>query len=252
MMKISFSFFNKALLLLPVVILSSLAYSQQDVKTKPKKEKKYMFVDSTERSLDISSFLDHPYGFVPIPIIVTEPAVGYGGGLALLFIQQKKKKDKGRSDMPMITGVAGAYTQNKTWVAGLYHFQTWNHDKIRYTGILAKTNVNIKYYGTEDGLLSRLWGRPVRYNMNAWLIKQRLQFRVAESDFFMGFQYLFYRTENSLDTLSERPLINKLLKKMSNTSVVSTVTMINSYDTRNNIFTPTRGIYAGWNISYNP
>ncbi len=38
------------------------------------------FFDPHDGQLDLSYFLEDPRGFLPIPIVVTEPAVGYGGG----------------------------------------------------------------------------------------------------------------------------------------------------------------------------
>jgi hypothetical protein len=43
------------------------------------------FVDPDDGDLDISNWLIDRKGFLPIPIVITEPAVGYGGGVALMF-----------------------------------------------------------------------------------------------------------------------------------------------------------------------
>ncbi len=43
------------------------------------------FKDPKDGAFDVSGMLDSPAGFLPIPIIITEPAVGYGGGLAVLY-----------------------------------------------------------------------------------------------------------------------------------------------------------------------
>src|SRR4051812_24642306 len=40
------------------------------------------FFDPADGQLDLSYFLENPKGFLPIPIVITEPAVGYGGGIA--------------------------------------------------------------------------------------------------------------------------------------------------------------------------
>ena len=45
-----------------------------------KREGSARFFDPKDGQLDLSYFLEDPRGFLPIPIIVTEPAVGYGGG----------------------------------------------------------------------------------------------------------------------------------------------------------------------------
>ena len=227
--------------------------AQKPYRSQTKIEKKYLFVDTTDQALDISNFLDYPYGFFPIPILITEPAVGYGGGLGLLFIKKKKNQTEAKREKPMITGIAGGGTQNKTWFISLFHFHTWKDDRIRYTGLLMKSDINIKYYGDSEGLLAGLLQNPVNYNMNAWLLFQRSEFRVVNStNYFVGLQYIMYYTKNSVDTLPDRPLLNPILKKLSGTSVVSMVTLINSWDSRNNIFTPTKGIRAVCNISYSP
>jgi len=42
-------------------------------------------IDPKDGKFDAGDWLLHHRGFLPVPIIVTEPAVGYGGGAALLF-----------------------------------------------------------------------------------------------------------------------------------------------------------------------
>lgn len=41
--------------------------------------------------LDLSYFLENPRGFLLIPVVVTEPAVGDGGGLAGMFVRPRKE-----------------------------------------------------------------------------------------------------------------------------------------------------------------
>ena len=72
------------------------------------------FRDPYDRWPDITGWLvNNLYGFVPIPIIITEPAVGYGGGLSLLFVSPKKPRFK---TPPNLYAVAGAYTKRHLWV----------------------------------------------------------------------------------------------------------------------------------------
>jgi len=46
------------------------------------------FIDPKDGKFDTSDWLLHHRGFLPVPVIITEPAVGYGGGAALLFFHQ--------------------------------------------------------------------------------------------------------------------------------------------------------------------
>ena len=52
-----------------------------------------MFVSPNDGAVDVSGFLNSRTGFLPVPILITEPAVGYGGGLAIAYFH-KKKDDK--------------------------------------------------------------------------------------------------------------------------------------------------------------
>lgn len=46
--------------------------------------------DPEDSMLDMSQYLqDNPYGFLPVPLVITEPAVGFGGGLFGLFCTVK-------------------------------------------------------------------------------------------------------------------------------------------------------------------
>ena len=49
------------------------------------------FFDPEDGQLDLSYFLENPRGFLPIPIVITEPAIGYGGGLAGMFLRPRKE-----------------------------------------------------------------------------------------------------------------------------------------------------------------
>ncbi|RXP44776.1 hypothetical protein EC396_16575 [Lutibacter sp. HS1-25] len=214
-------------------------------------KKKISFKDSLDGAFDISEFLIEPQGFMPIPIIVTEPAVGYGGGLAALFITPQKKK----YDVPVppnISGVIGLGTSNKTWMAALFHFHVWGPDKIRYLGAVAKPSVNIKYYGNNSDFLSK---NPIEFNLDAWLVMQRVNVRVAKSNLFVGGSYMFFqgktKFEPYLDTPVLGPIFDKLLSKLNNTTTISMLTPMVNWDTRNNIFTPSKGVNTGFQFMYN-
>jgi hypothetical protein len=52
-------------------------------------------------------------------------------------------------------GTGAAYTENGTWGAGVGHFHTWDGDRYRYLGGIAKVNANLDYFGLLNG--SALW-----------------------------------------------------------------------------------------------
>jgi hypothetical protein len=65
------------------------------------------FIDPEDGYLDAGAWLASRTGFLPVPIIITEPAVGYGAGLAVAFFHGAvggEKNADGRTIPPSISG----------------------------------------------------------------------------------------------------------------------------------------------------
>src|SRR5215510_7486497 len=73
------------------------------------KPKTSRFRDPEDGQFDLSTFLAHPRSFLPIPLVVTEPAVGYGGGLAGMFIRPRKQAGSEGYARPNMSVVGGIY-----------------------------------------------------------------------------------------------------------------------------------------------
>ena len=135
------------------------------------------------------------FRLLPIPIFITEPAIGNGLGVALALFHPVKGGKAGGDDErvaslesigdisesrqapPVVTGVAGAYTNNDTWFAAIGHSNNWKNDSIRYAGALGTAKINSEIY------LSNI---PLRFTMETNLFYQELKFRVGNSDFMLG------------------------------------------------------------------
>ena len=117
------------------------------------------FKDPKDGALDLSNFLVEKRGFMPVPLFISDPAVGYGGGAALLFFHKsaydkEKDKDTDEDDMlelpPSISAVAGAYTENESWMLAGGHFGSWRNDSIRCTGAAGGAKLNLEFYGLNE------------------------------------------------------------------------------------------------------
>lgn len=76
-------------------------------------------IDPEDGMVDMSRYLqENPYGFLPIPLVITEPAVGYGGGLFGLFLHGKGRQADGQFIPPAMSAFGGGGTQNGTWFVG--------------------------------------------------------------------------------------------------------------------------------------
>jgi len=112
------------------------------------------FIDPSDGMFDRSEHLLENKGMLPVPIIITEPAVGYGGGLAGLFFDQPRGEalrtslgETGKAIPPNITGVGGFKTENGSWGGLFGHHHTWMRDRYRYLGGIGKAELTLDYYG---------------------------------------------------------------------------------------------------------
>jgi hypothetical protein len=236
-------------LLLFFLVSSHFAFSQEKTEVKKDTTEKYKISlrDPQSGAIDISNLIYNAKGFMPIPIFVTEPAVGYGGGLAILYLQPQKKKYE-RYVPPNIYGAIGLGTENKTWMAAAFAFKVWGPDKVRSISAFARPVIHVKYYGNNNEVLME---NPVELELNSWAIIQRVQVRVEKTKLFVGGSYIFFTSENSVDTLADKPIVNELIKELNGKSTLSMLQGIVNWDSRNTIFTPTKGMNTGIQFTYN-
>ncbi len=203
--------------------------------TEPTKEK-VSWHSKDDSDFDASDFLLNHRGALPVPMIITEPAIGYGGGVGLLFFSEsmadaaRNAKETGVMTPPNITAVGGMYTENGTWGAGLMHFHTWGGDAIRYLGGLAKVNMKTDYYGLSSA--------PRSYQLNGWLLVQQVLFRIGHSHWYIGPRYTYFdsNTHFTGQVAQEVGLPDAQRR-------IGKVGLVIDYDSRDNMFFPNRGSY---------
>jgi len=200
---------------------------------------KNVFLDSLDNSIDISEFLRTRYGFAFVPALITEPAIGYGGGGALLFIHRNPKEIiEGTKGFPSISVLGGFYTQSNSWAVGGGHLGVWKNGNIRYRGGVGIISANLTYYRTPllpNGV------KHLDFNIAAYGLLQEITFRLWNSAFFAGINYSFGHTEVKFKSAINLP---EILNDELNLNIGGFGASL-YYDSRNNMFTPNTGIYAG-------
>src|SRR5574341_2053639 len=105
-------------------------------------EKKTTFKDTLDGKFDMSDWVINTHGFVPMPEIITEPALGnFGGALSLVFISPNRN-----AKFPDITALTGMYTTNESWATALFRQGTVPHWGLRYTTWVAYGDINMNFY----------------------------------------------------------------------------------------------------------
>lgn len=138
-----------------------------------------------------SSVVDRIKGkFLPAPFVITEPAIGKGLGLGFIYFHgQDAERPRIQSASavgntakhgkppPTATAAGGFYTDNETAGLAIGHTRSLADDKYRIVGLLATMDIHAKYYEGTSG---------IDFNLDADAIYARGQWRVKESNLFLG------------------------------------------------------------------
>lgn len=211
------------------------------------------FIDPKDGKFDASNWLIERSGFLPVPVIVSDPAVGYGGGLAVLFFHeseedsQKSVEDDVLTLPPSVSFGAGIYTENESWAGAGGHFGSWKEDSIRYLGYLGGGSLNLKYFGA--GLSSDTDSNPLEFNIDALFLFQELTVRYPRaSDFFFGANYTYMGSNTTFDDrLDDLPGIddNELDSNDAGIGLVA------RHDSRDIIISPNSGFFNELILTHN-
>jgi len=227
----------KSLLSVTLTLLYSFAILSQSGK------KHISLKDSIDGKLDLSDYIIDANGFVPIPMIITEPALGgFGGAIIPVFIRKNPPYlDSIKGQLvttpvaPDITGGIGLYTLNNTWAALAFRSGVLVKSRIKYVIGGGYVNLNMAFYRT----FSQFGEKKLNFHFEITPFYLQAIKRIRFSHWYAGFKYLFLHTDvryagDSLSEVFGKPLESK--------STISQLGAIIELDNRDNIFTPDRGI----------
>jgi hypothetical protein len=196
------------------------------------------FISAEDGWLDVSGFLDEKYGFLPVVIPITEPAVGYGAGGGVSFISRPLGGEKKDYHRPNISAVGGFGTENGSWGAFAGDLRYWLDDRLQTLAGLMYASVNLDFYGVGDD--PALAGRSLSYNLEPVGGMLQAKYRLGESRFWAGLSYAFASTDVSFDAPAGTPGLPTFRTQSNVGGMAPSLT----YDSRDNIFTPQRGTYV--------
>ena len=229
--------------LLTLVLAGSATFAPAQTAPAPgqadAKEAKPSLVRSSEDGwLDLSGFIDQAYGFLPILLPVTEPAIGYGAGVAAAFLDKPKPGMGAGFGRPNITVLGVLATENGTRGGAVGDIRHWLGDRLQTTVGVFKASVNLDFYGIgKDGAQS---GQPLRFTLEPLGGLARAKLRLGTTRAWAGLSYV----TASIDVSYQAPEQWPKDRGFEMTSRVGGLMPSLSFDSRDNIFTPTKGTYA--------
>lgn len=194
--------------------------------------------DPLDGQLDLSPVLERAHGFLPIPIVVTEPAIGYGGGLAAMFLRPRREAGHEGFARPDISVVGALATENGTRMAFAGDSSRYLDGRLKTLAGLAAGDIKLDVYGL-GGTVEDL-DQPVRYTLDVKGAGGQIDWQLApQSPWSVGLRLLYADVEPKLRDDPVFPgLEDRIRIRIAGPGLVLT------YDSRDNLFTPTRGGYA--------
>ena len=195
------------------------------------------FIDPHDGQLDLSEWLLDRKGLLPVPIVITEPAVGFGAGAVAVFFRESireaagREQGSGRLTPPDIYAIGGGATENGTWAGVAGGMVTFADGRYRWRGGVARVSANLDFYGV-DGELP-----PQTYNLDGWASVQHGMLRLGNSDVWVIARWNYLDLKNRFDIESQVPQLGGIVR----TNTASGLGLSLEVDTRDNIFTPSRG-----------
>ena len=203
------------------------------------------FRDPEDGRFDLSEHLLTRRGLLPMPILITEPALGYGAGLALTYFSQSLAEGarEGRDfAIPTIAGGAGFATAGGSYGGALFYFQPYRHDRFRFLAALGGASLDLDFFGFDpEGPLS---DQPIAYTIKTLFTGGRAQARLGDTDLFIGAHYSYLSTETSFATPPPEIPDQHLDVDVAGLGVGL------EYDTRDNLLNALRGMDVTANATW--
>lgn len=251
---------KKYTILLFCILFSIVAIkAQSDTGEKPNEKHRLSFKDPLDGAFDLSEWIIEYSGFIPMPIIITEPALGgFGGALVPIFIKQNKPVEVDGKVYPMspnISAAFGGYTLNGSWAVGAGRTAIIPKWKLHYAIGGAYMDVNMNYYFNIDKLNKDV---DVEFNIKAIPIYISATRQLKDPRITLGLEYMFMHSDLKVvsGSQSQWEVINQLNQKIADkisenlSGNVGKLGFKGSFDKRDNVFTPNRGFKVNVNADW--
>lgn len=172
----------------PAVSFADTAEAHQEVVAESTQESAPSLSEEAVEAKKSTSLMGR---LLPLPIIITEPAVGEGLGAALVLFHKDKddeihrlqsassitKHVKEKDKPETATAIFGAKTNNGTFGYGIGHQSTILDDTYRIQAAVGRAKVNAKYY---------LLGLPFKFTLDGYIGFADIKRRLFSTDIFVG------------------------------------------------------------------
>lgn len=218
---------------LPAPALGQAAAAQEP-KAAPEPEKQSLrdlLTDDEDGRFDVSDFLFSRGRFLPIPIVITEPALGYGGGLAAVWFHQPPDRSSGQLIPPSVSVAAGFLTSDGSQGGGGGHFHSWKSDTWRFMAFGGRATLEL----ASAGISPQLAAQSLAYSLDSRFLLLEGSRKLSPRTRF-GLRYVYADTEVGFG--GESPPAGLA---GSGKSKIGGLGLLLGFDSRDNVVSPQQG-----------
>lgn len=178
--------------------------------------------------------------FVVVPIPISNPTVGTGLNLSVLYLHPKAEGDQSPA---ATSGAAVMGTDNGARLAGAFHDSSFADDHYRLSAFGGVGKFHLKYYGVGDD--SRLASNPLPYVVEGTLAQVRGEIRIPGTEhWFGGATYQYFDSTFTVERSEITPGFTDMPRAFRNAGFGPQVT----FDSRDSNYFPRTGqrFRAGW------
>lgn len=180
-----------------------------------------------------AGFFAKDWNWAPVPSIISNPTLGTGLALALMYMHQREEGDTG--GRANVTGVAGLYTSTDSWAMGLFHSGSYFRDRFRASGGLFYADFDLKFYGIGNDSILR--DNPIDYNAKITAFMPKLLFKLGRKNWYIGPTFKFMNFDIAFDLSSLLPVLPEI-RIPTRTAGLG---LVMSHDSRDNNMWASRG-----------
>lgn len=202
------------------------------------------WIDPEDGWFDVSEFLEHPVGFMPLVVPITEPALGYGAFVAAVLLDPREEAGAAGWARPNITAVGGMATEGGSdgFFAG--NSSTWADGDLQTLVGVGSMDLELGLYGV--GADPALGGRSLDYELDMDGVVGEVRRRLGGSDFWLGLRAVYAHATVDFDAPPGG--VGGVGPEDDDVELAGPALTLR-YDSLDSLFTPTRGLLSDTSVS---
>lgn len=227
-----------------ILVLSAAQSAVTQDPPSPPAEVESYWTDPEDGWFDISRFLEHPQGFLPIVIPITEPALGYGAVVGAAFLDPREEAGAEGWARPNITFASGMWTEDGSdgYFGG--NSSLWREGNLQTLIGGGSMGLELSLHGIgEDPALG---DDPLDYRLDVDAIVGEARQRLGESDWWLGLRFAYAGA--TVDFEGSAIGIPGVDPGDDDVTLAGPALTLR-YDSLDNMFSPTRGWLGDTSVS---